>query len=187
MEAVFVFIFILPCLRDGSPGPDQCRAHFPRHFHWVICSWQSSTTLKVHYLNLKKNAWQLQDFQSTTVERKHEHDQICLQYNSTEFYFQWGNLFNTLGPKQNDRHFPDVFKWIFVNENAWLSIKISLKFVPWGLINNTPALIMARHQLDDKPLSEQMMVQVIDTYMHPSAQLHQPRLWFITGGYLVKR
>ena len=29
----------------------------------------------------------------------------------------------------------------FVNANAWISIKISLNFVPWGQINNIPALV----------------------------------------------
>ena len=49
---------------------------------------------------------------------------------------------NAMRPKQNDRHFPDdIFKWIFVNENAQISIKISLKFVPRGPINNIPALV----------------------------------------------
>ena len=70
-------------------------------------------------------------------------------------------LLNTLRPRQDGRHFPDdIFKCIFPNENAWLSIKISLKFVPKGPINNIPSLdqIMAwRHQVD-KPLSEPMMV-----------------------------
>ena len=34
---------------------------------------------------------------------------------------------NTMRPRQNGRHFPDyIFKWIFCNENAWISIKISL-------------------------------------------------------------
>ena len=34
-------------------------------------------------------------------------------------------LLNTLRPRQNGRHFPDdIFKWIFVNENAWISINI---------------------------------------------------------------
>ena len=43
---------------------------------------------------------------------------------------------NTLRPRQNGRHFQDdIFKWIFLNENAWISIKISLKFVPNGPIN----------------------------------------------------
>ena len=53
---------------------------------------------------------------------------------------------NTLRPRQNGRHFPDdIFKRILLNENAWISIKISLKFVP---INNIPASvhIMTRRQ-----------------------------------------
>ena len=40
------------------------------------------------------------------------------------------------------RHFPDdIFKCIFLNENVLISIKISLKFVPKGQINNIPALV----------------------------------------------
>ena len=65
-----------------------------------------------------------------------------------------------LRPRQNGRHFPDeIFKWIFVNENAQISIKISLKFVPRGPINNIPALvsIMAWRRPGDEPLSEPMM------------------------------
>ena len=51
-------------------------------------------------------------------------------------------LANTLSPRQNERHFPDdVYNWIFLSENAWISIKISLKFVPGGPINNIPALV----------------------------------------------
>ena len=41
------------------------------------------------------------------------------------------NTFNTLRPRQNGRHFADdIFKWIFLNENVWIPIEISLKFVP---------------------------------------------------------
>ena len=68
---------------------------------------------------------------------------------------------NTLRPRQNVRHFPDdIFKCIFLNENAWISVKISLKFVPRGPINNIPTLvhIMAWCRPYDKPLSEPMMV-----------------------------
>ena len=32
-------------------------------------------------------------------------------------------------------------KYIFLNENVWIPIKISLKFVPNGLINNIQALV----------------------------------------------
>ena len=68
---------------------------------------------------------------------------------------------NTLRPRQNGRHFADdIFKCIFLNENIWISIKISMKFVPKGPINNIPALvqIMAWRRPGDKPLSEAMMV-----------------------------
>ena len=68
--------------------------------------------------------------------------------------------FNTLRPRQNGRHFPDdILKCIFLNENGWISIKISLKFVPKGPINNIPALIqiMAWRRPGDKPLSKTML------------------------------
>ena len=35
----------------------------------------------------------------------------------------------------------DIFKCIFLNENIWISINISLKFVPKGTSNNSPALV----------------------------------------------
>ena len=66
-------------------------------------------------------------------------------------------------PRQNGRHFPDdIFKWIFWNENKWISINISLKFVPRGPINNIPTLVqvMAWGRPGDKPLSEPMMVRL---------------------------
>ena len=34
-----------------------------------------------------------------------------------------------------------IFKCIFLNKNVWIWIKISLKFVPQGPINNIPALV----------------------------------------------
>ena len=71
--------------------------------------------------------------------------------------------FNTLRPRQNRRHFADaIFKCIFLNENAWISLKISLKFVPRVRINNIPTLvqIMAWRRPGDKPFSESMMVSL---------------------------
>ena len=48
----------------------------------------------------------------------------------------------TLRPWKNGRNFADdIFKCIFLNENAWISFKISLKFVPKVRINNIPALV----------------------------------------------
>ena len=72
--------------------------------------------------------------------------------------------FNTLRPRQNGRRFADItFKRIFLNENVRISIKISLKFVPKGPINNNPALvqIMAWRRPGDKPLSEPMLVSLL--------------------------
>ena len=71
---------------------------------------------------------------------------------------------NTLRLRKNGRHFPDyIFKCIFLDENVWISIKISLKFVPKGPINNIPALVqmMACPRSCDKPLSQPMMVNLL--------------------------
>ena len=49
---------------------------------------------------------------------------------------------NALRPRQNGQHFADdTFKRIFLNENIRILIKISLKFVPKGPINNILALV----------------------------------------------
>ena len=72
--------------------------------------------------------------------------------------------FNTLRPRQNGRHLAnDIFKSIFLNANAWISLKISLKFVATFRINIIPALvqIMAWRRPGDKPLSEPMMVSLL--------------------------
>ena len=61
-------------------------------------------------------------------------------------------------------HFTDViFKSIFLNENVWILLKISLRFVPKVPVNNIPSLvqIMAWRRPGDKPLSEPMMVSLL--------------------------
>ena len=71
--------------------------------------------------------------------------------------------FITLRLRQNGRHLADdSFKCIFLNEDVWIWLKISLKFVPKGSINNIPSLvqIMAWRRPDAKPLSEPMMVRL---------------------------
>ena len=70
---------------------------------------------------------------------------------------------NSLRLRQNECHFADdTFKHIFLNKNHRILIKNSLKFVPKGPINNTPALvqIMAWRRPGDKPLSEPMIVSL---------------------------
>ena len=73
------------------------------------------------------------------------------------------HVLNTLRPRQNARRFPhDIFKRTFLNENIRIPIKVSLKFVPKGPINNISALvqIMAWRRPGDKPLSEPMIVKL---------------------------
>ena len=70
---------------------------------------------------------------------------------------------NTLRPRQNGRHSADdIFKCILLNENIWITIKNSLKFVPKVPINNIPAVvqIMAWRRPGDKALSETMLVSL---------------------------
>ena len=94
---------------------------------------------------------------------------ICTGMKTTKIStkHQWGSEgygVNTLRPRQNGRHFADdIFKCIFLNENVWIPIKISMKFVPKGPINNIPPLvqIMAWRRPGDKPLSEPMMVSLM--------------------------
>ena len=81
-----------------------------------------------------------------------------------QWYGDMVSKINTLRPRQYGRRFADdIFKRIFLNENVRISIKISLKFVPKGPINNNPALvqIMAWRRSGDKPLSEPMMVNLL--------------------------
>ena len=84
--------------------------------------------------------------------------------NMSQFCTAVDHVFNTLRPRQNCRRFTDdTFKRIFLNENVIISIKISLKFVPKGSINNNPALVqkMAWRRSDDKPIFEPMMVSLL--------------------------
>ena len=89
-------------------------------------------------------------------------------------------MFNTLRPRQNGRHFADdIFKCISLNENIWIELKISLKFVPEVWISNIPALvqIMVWRRSGDKPFSGTMMVCLL---MHICVTLPQ---WVNIHGY----
>ena len=56
-----------------------------------------------------------------------------------------------------------MHQMLFLNQNVRTSAEISLKFVPKGLINNTPSLvqIMAWRRPGDKPLFEPMIVRLL--------------------------
>ena len=76
--------------------------------------------------------------------------------------------FNTLRSRQNCRHFTDnIFKSIFLNKNVWISLKISLEFVPKVRINDIAALveIMAWCRLGNKPSSEHEQLSMYPSKM----------------------
>ena len=62
---------------------------------------------------------------------------------------------------------------MFLNENVWISITISLKFIIGGPINNIPSLVqmMAFRLTGNKTLSEHMMASCSDVYMRDSASM----------------
>ena len=69
-------------------------------------------------------------------------------------------------PIQNGRHFADdIFKCISLNENLWISNKISLKCAPLCLIDNMAELVQI---MDWRQLSETMLVCSTDAYMRHS-------------------
>ena len=60
---------------------------------------------------------------------------------SSTAQIHYSGSFNSSPPGQNDRHFADnIFRCIFMKEKFCILIKISLKFVPEGPIDN-PALV----------------------------------------------
>ena len=103
----------------------------------------------------------------TTTKQQHRHS----VYNSWDVVQivnasirRWFLCFNSLRPRRNRRHFADdIFKCIFLNANEWISLRISLKFVPKVRIYNIPSLvqIMAWRRPGDKPLSEPRVVSLL--------------------------
>ena len=90
--------------------------------------------------------------------------------------------FNTLRPKQDCYIFTDnIFICFFLNENAWVSIKISLQFVPKVPINNIAALvqIVALRRPVHKPLSEPLMVRLLMHKCITRPQWVKMNLWLV--------
>ena len=148
------------CLMAPSHYLNQCwfiisedLCHSPKHYLdqcWFI---PSIGTYAIHPKG--KSTWMVIKV-ITTVHLK-----LHLR---TKVMSPWGQWVNTLRPRQDGRLFPDdIFKCIFLNENAWILLEILLKFVPKVQINNIPALvqIMAWRRSGDKPLSEPMMVSLL--------------------------
>ena len=69
--------------------------------------------------------------------------------------------------------------FIFMNEKFSILIKISLKLVLKGPIDNNPALvqIMAWRWIGDKPLSDPMLTQFTDKYMWHQGEMTYVSTW----------
>ena len=124
-------------------------------FHIPQCSIQNRN---VHISVLNGAFWDLEQVHSWICETALLLNSIMMSQLITCWI-----LFNTLRLRRNGCHFADnLFKCIFLNENVWIPIKISLKFAPKGPINNFTALvrIMAWGCPGDKPLFEPMTVSL---------------------------
>ena len=86
---------------------------------------------------------------------------ICYQTRQKSWSLLPSSLTETKWPP-----FADIFKCIFFNENLWISIKISLNFIPMGPVNNIPALVQIKawRRSGEQPLSEPMVVR-LPTYI----------------------
>ena len=107
--------------------------------------------IRPSYLRTEKSMWLLCCFLTSSC------DVLWLEVYDHELFYK-------LRPRRNRRHFADdIFKCIFLNENEWISLGISLKFVPKVRINNIPSLvqIMACRRPGNKPLSEPMVVSLL--------------------------
>ena len=94
----------------------------------------------------------------------HVYSNNKLSISWTKFYFAWCLIYVPgillTPPGQN-------FRYIFLNENDRIPIRIWLKFIPRSPIDNKPALIqvMAWRRAGDKPLPESIMTKFIDAYI----------------------
>ena len=123
---------------------------------WNACSWKTNACFSCIV-----NIMAAGDLSTARFQDNNSHgiDRASMEYPGTNT-----RSFYTLRLRQNDRHFADgIFKCTFLNQNAWIERKISLRFVLKIQINNIPALVQVMDwcRPGDKPLSEPMMVGLL--------------------------
>ena len=108
---------------------------------WLLCidmsqRWQGALTMHTCVYTSALHRWCMLFF-----------DTRCLSYIFFTSFLHWVVLFrvnnvNSLRLKQHELHFADsIFKCIYLTENVYISIGMSLKVVLRDLINNKPPLI----------------------------------------------
>ena len=101
-----------------------------------------------------------------------------MRYICKSIYIPNGKI-NILRTRQDGRHFAfGILKYIFLNEDFWISNKSSSKYVPWGPTGNMSTLvqIMVWCRTGDKPLSDPIMTQFADAYMHHPTSMSSQNL-----------
>ena len=131
-------------------GTGLVPCHYLNHC-WLIDNWTLSNK---HQRNSNQNVIFIQEmhFKMSSTTCQHFFSPQCVNPLT-----HWGRdkmavIFQTT--------FSNAFSWMKMNE---FRLKISLKFVPKGQINNIPSLyqIMAWRRSGDKPLSDAMMVSLL--------------------------
>ena len=119
-----VYKLIVPCEHSGT----VIKAVFDE----IVC-FSSAWGFRPSVYN---TIWELVKHHSTVASLSWQMQGLCTYPNNTRY------MVNTLRPRQNGRQNPDdIFKGNFLNKNVWFPIKISLEFVPKGLINNISSLV----------------------------------------------
>ena len=132
-----------------------CNCCFPRPLKSILTSW---LLLLVKYTTVEFRRW------CVITHNRIVGMQFPMQSVKCAIVKSLVSFINTLRPRQNGRHFAcDIFKCIFLDENAWNLFKISLKFVHKFRMNNMSALVqlMAWRLSGAKSLSEPMMVSLL--------------------------
>ena len=85
----------------------------------------------------------------------------------TQKMFPFDDVIMSLRPRQNGRRLADdILKHILFNENIWIAIKISLKFVRMSQIGNALVEIMAWRQIGIIKLLSESLVAWFTCVMH---------------------
>ena len=161
-----------------------------RHWlRWKLSKWQRSEQL----VTKVSSKWQHCHFSALTaihimrIEAHGSKDRRLYLHYHRWLYQQLRNLYRWKyshlyrpRPRRSSDHFAhDRFELIFLFENIWMSLKISLNFVHKVLIRNIPSLVqislMAWRRQGNKPLSEPVMVSVL-THIYIYIYVTQP-LW----------
>ena len=149
------------CMSDYGSGP---RDSMWISGHGVVSSFKTVMWKSVNEETATFSNFNYHDCALWSIEKFHEILSPILKMVSVLGNVQIQNS-NSIMPHYHIMgHFPDdIFKQIFLDDSVYISIKITLKFVPKGAINNTAALVqtMAWCWPVNKPLSEPMMLSLL--------------------------